>query len=32
MLHGNKVTLGKDYLNTEDFLDAIDLNMKKKIV
>jgi isocitrate dehydrogenase len=30
-LHGNKVTAGKDYLNTEDFLDAIDLNLKKKI-
>jgi isocitrate dehydrogenase len=30
-LHGNQVTLGKDYLNTEDFLDAIDQNLKKKI-
>jgi isocitrate dehydrogenase len=30
-VHGNKVTAGKDYLNTEDFLDAIDLNLKKKI-
>jgi len=30
-LHGNKVTAGKDYLNTEDFLDAIDQNLKKKI-
>ena len=30
-LHGNNVTLGKDYLNTEDFLDAIDQNLKKKI-
>jgi isocitrate dehydrogenase len=30
-LHGNKVTVGKDYLNTEDFLDAIDQNLKKKI-
>jgi isocitrate dehydrogenase len=30
-LHGNHVTLGKDYLNTEDFLDAIDQNLKKKI-
>jgi isocitrate dehydrogenase len=30
-LHGNKVTVGKDYLNTEDFLDAIDRNLKKKI-
>src|SRR6478735_8754706 len=27
-LHGNQVTLGKDYLNTEDFLDAIDDNLK----
>jgi isocitrate dehydrogenase len=30
-LHGNNVTVGKDYLNTEDFLDAIDQNLKKKI-
>jgi isocitrate dehydrogenase len=30
-MHGNKVTAGKDYLNTEDFLDAIDQNLKKKI-
>src|SRR6201982_534880 len=30
-LHGNQVTLGKDYLNTEDFLDAIDQNLKKKL-
>jgi isocitrate dehydrogenase len=30
-LHGNNVTAGKDYLNTEDFLDAIDQNLKKKI-
>ncbi len=30
-IHGNKVTAGKDYLNTEDFLDAIDSNLKKKI-
>jgi isocitrate dehydrogenase len=30
-LHGNQVTVGKDYLNTEDFLDAIDQNLKKKI-
>jgi isocitrate dehydrogenase len=30
-LHGNKVTAGKDYQNTEDFLDAIDQNLKKKI-
>ena len=30
-VHGNKITAGKDYLNTEDFLEAIDLNLKKKI-
>ena len=30
-LHGNKVTAGKDYLHTEEFLDAIDENLKKKI-
>jgi isocitrate dehydrogenase len=30
-LYGNKITAGKDYLNTEDFLDAIDQNLKKKI-
>jgi isocitrate dehydrogenase len=30
-LHGNKVSAGKDYLNTEEFLDAIDQNLKKKI-
>ncbi|HEY4937251.1 MAG TPA: isocitrate dehydrogenase (NADP(+)) [Puia sp.] len=30
-VHGNKVTAGKDYLNTQDFLDAIDQNLKKKI-
>ena len=30
-LHGNKVTAGKDYLYTEDFLDAIDQNLQKKI-
>jgi len=30
-LLGNKVTAGKDYLNTEDFLDAIDQNLKKKL-
>jgi isocitrate dehydrogenase len=30
-IHGNKVTAGRDYLNTEDFLDAIDKNLKKKI-
>jgi isocitrate dehydrogenase len=30
-IHGNKVKAGKDFLNTEDFLDAIDLNLKKKV-
>jgi len=30
-IHGNKVTLGKDYLNTEDFLAAIDDNLKKAL-
>ena len=30
-IHGNKVTHGKDYLNTEEFLDAIDENLKKKM-
>ncbi len=30
-IHGNKVTLGEHYLNTEDFLNAIDLNLKKKL-
>ncbi len=30
-IHGNKVTPGKDFLNTEEFLDAIDLNMRKKL-
>jgi isocitrate dehydrogenase len=30
-LHGNKVTAGQDYLYTEDFLDAIDQNLKKKL-
>ena len=29
-LLGNKVTAGKDYLNTEDFLDAIDQNLQRK--
>ena len=27
-IHGNKVTLGEHYLNTQDFLDAIDENLK----
>jgi isocitrate dehydrogenase len=30
-VHGNRVVAGQDYLNTEDFLDAIDQNLKKKI-
>lgn len=30
-VHGNKVNHGKDYLYTEEFLDAIDDNVKKKI-
>ena len=30
-LHGNKAAAGKDYLNTEEFLDAIDQNLKLKI-
>ncbi|HMR92321.1 MAG TPA: isocitrate/isopropylmalate family dehydrogenase, partial [Chitinophagaceae bacterium] len=30
-IHGNKVTHGKDYLHTEEFLDAIDTNLKKKM-
>jgi isocitrate dehydrogenase len=30
-LHGNKVTAGKDYLYTEEFLDAIDQNLRKKV-
>jgi isocitrate dehydrogenase len=30
-VHGNKVSAGKDYMNTEDFLDAIDQNLRKKI-
>ena len=30
-IHGNKVTHGKDYLYTEEFLDAIDENLKKKM-
>jgi isocitrate dehydrogenase len=30
-VHGNKVTLGEHYLNTEDFLNAIDSNLKKKL-
>jgi isocitrate dehydrogenase len=30
-IHGNKVTLGEHYLNTQDFLDAIDSNLKAKL-
>lgn len=30
-IHGNKVKLGEHYLNTEDFLDALDQNLKKKL-
>ncbi|HEY1038329.1 MAG TPA: isocitrate dehydrogenase (NADP(+)) [Bacteroidia bacterium] len=30
-VHGNKVELGKHYLNTEDFLNALDENLKKKL-
>ncbi|MFI5221553.1 MAG: isocitrate dehydrogenase (NADP(+)) [Bacteroidia bacterium] len=30
-VHGNKVTLGEHYLNTQDFLDALDFNLKIKL-
>lgn len=30
-VHGNKVTLGEHYLNTEDFLNTLDTNLKKKL-
>src|SRR3954467_14525201 len=30
-IHGNKVTLGEHYLNTEDFLSALDNNLKAKL-
>lgn len=30
-VHGNKVKLGEHYLNTEDFLTALDENLKKKL-
>jgi isocitrate dehydrogenase len=30
-IHGNKVEHGTHYLYTEEFLDAIDANLKKKI-
>jgi isocitrate dehydrogenase len=29
-ISGNKVTLGKDYMNTEDFLDSIRINLEAK--
>jgi isocitrate dehydrogenase len=30
-IHGNKVSHGDHYLYTEEFLDAIDANLKKKM-
>lgn len=30
-IHGNKVTAGKDYVYTEQFLDALDINLKAKL-
>ena len=30
-IHGNKVTLGEHYLNTEDFLSALDTNLNAKL-
>lgn len=30
-IHGNKVKHGEHYLNTEEFLDALDTNLKKKL-
>jgi len=30
-IHGNKVTAGKDYVYTEQFLDALDSNLKAKL-
>ncbi|MCE9540114.1 MAG: isocitrate dehydrogenase (NADP(+)) [Bacteroidetes bacterium] len=30
-IYGNKVTLGEHYLNTEDFLSALDANLKAKL-
>jgi isocitrate dehydrogenase len=30
-IHGNKVTLGEHYLNTEDFLSELDTNLKAKL-
>ncbi|MES2704158.1 MAG: NADP-dependent isocitrate dehydrogenase [Bacteroidota bacterium] len=31
-IHGNKVSHGKDYLYTEEFLDALNENLQKKLV
>jgi isocitrate dehydrogenase len=30
-IHGNKVSHGEHYLNTEEFLDAIDANLKARL-
>nr|HPI55489.1 isocitrate/isopropylmalate family dehydrogenase [Chitinophagaceae bacterium] len=30
-IHGNKVTLGEHYVNTEDFLDHLDKNLQTKL-
>ncbi len=30
-IHGNKVTPGKDYLNTEEFLEALNTNLQAKL-
>lgn len=30
-IHGNKVTAGKDYVHTEEFLDALDKNLQTKL-
>ncbi len=30
-IHGNKVNQGEHYLNTEEFLAAIDENLQKKL-
>lgn len=30
-IHGNNVTHGKDYLNTEEFLDALNTNLQSKL-
>jgi isocitrate dehydrogenase len=30
-IHGNKVKLGEHYLNTEDFLSALDEELKKRL-